>query len=101
MRQTVLVRCPNINSHPAFVNNTFVMHQHAGSDVVGMIVLDLEVIDLNRGFEQLVLDFFYNNVFSVDEDEDVTRAEVRRVRSAPSSLTAAQRASTPTDASSE
>ena len=55
------------------------MHQYAGSYIVGMRILDLEVIDLDWVFEQLVLDFFYNNVFSIDEDENITRAEVCRV----------------------
>ena len=45
-----------------------------------MIVLDLEVIDLNGAFEQLVLDFFDDDIFAVDKDENVTRAEVRRIR---------------------
>ena len=44
-----------------------------------MIILDLEVIDLDRVFEQLVLDFFDNNVFSVDEDENIACAEACRV----------------------
>ena len=47
-----------------------------------MIILDLEVIDLDRVFEQLVLDFFYNNVFTIDEDENIACAEVCRVRPA-------------------
>ncbi len=55
------------------------MHQYAGGDVVSMIILDLEVIDLDRVFEQLVLDFFDNNVFSVDEDENIACAEACRV----------------------
>ena len=44
-----------------------------------MILLDLEVVDLDRVFEQLVLDLFDDNIFAVDEDENITRAEVRRV----------------------
>lgn len=44
-----------------------------------MIILDLEVIDFDRVFEQLVLDFFDNDVFSVDEDENIACAEVCRV----------------------
>ena len=60
-----------------------VMYQHTRIGyIVGMVLLDLEVIDLDRAFEQLMLDFFYNNVFAVDEDEDVTGAEVRRIRPA-------------------
>ena len=59
-----------------------IMHQYAGSDVVGMIVLDLEVVNLNRAFEQLVLDLFDDNIFTVDEDENIARTEVCRVRPA-------------------
>ena len=40
------------------------MHQHAGGDIVGMIILNLEVIDLDGAFKQLVLDFFNNEVVS-------------------------------------
>ena len=44
-----------------------------------MILLDLEVIDLDRVFEQLVLDFFDNSVFPVDKNENIACAEVCRV----------------------
>lgn len=47
-----------------------------------MIILDLEVIDLDWTFKQLVLDFFDNDVFTIDENENITRAEVRRIRPA-------------------
>ena len=52
------------------------MHQHAGGDIIGMIILNLEVIDLDRAFQQLMLHLFNDYIFSVDEDENVTRAEV-------------------------
>ena len=58
------------------------MHQYAGSYIVGMILLDLEVVDLDRVFEQLVLDFLDNNVLSVDEDENIACSEMCRVRPA-------------------
>ena len=59
------------------------MHQHPIIGyIIGMIILDLEVIDLDGAFEQLMLDLFDNDIFTVDEDEDVTRAEVRRIRPA-------------------
>ena len=61
---------------------TPVMHQHTTGHIIGMIVLDLEVIDLDGAFEQLVLDFFDDDIFAVDKDENVTRAEVRRIRPA-------------------
>lgn len=41
-----------------------------------MIIRDLEVIDLDWFFEQLVLDFLDNNVLSVDEDENIARTEM-------------------------
>ena len=41
-----------------------------------MIILNVEVIDCYRRFENLVLNFFDNDVFSVDKDENVTRAEL-------------------------
>ena len=59
------------------------MHQHPIIGyIIGMIVLDLEVIDLDGAFEQLVLDLFDDNIFAVDTDENVTRAEVRCIRPA-------------------
>lgn len=36
-----------------------------------MIVLDLKVIDLDGAFEQLVLDFFDDDIFAVDQDKNV------------------------------
>ena len=50
--------------------------------IIGMIVLDPEVIDLDRAFGQLVLDFFDDDILTVDKDENVTRTEVRRIRPA-------------------
>lgn len=52
------------------------MHQHTiVGYIIGMIVLDLEVIDLDRAFEQLVLDFFDDNIFAVDQNENIPRPE--------------------------
>ena len=42
----------------------------------------MEIIDFNGIFQQLVLDLFDDNIFTVDEDENIARAEVRRVRPA-------------------
>ena len=50
--------------------------------IIGMIVLDLKVIDLDGAFEQLVLDFFDDDILTVDKDENVARAEVRCIRPA-------------------
>ena len=45
-----------------------------------MIVLYLEVIDLDGAFEQLVLDLFHDDIFTVDQDENVPRPELHRIR---------------------
>ena len=59
------------------------MHQHTiVRNIIGMIIRNLEVIDLDRAFEQLVLDFFDDDILTVDKDENVTRAEVRCIRPA-------------------
>ena len=59
------------------------MHQHTiVRNIIGMIIRNLEVIDLDRAFEQLVLDFFDDDILTVDKDENVARAEVRRIRPA-------------------
>ena len=50
--------------------------------IIGMIVLDLKVIDLDGAFEQLMLDLFHDGIFAVDQDENVTRTEVRCIRPA-------------------
>ena len=61
---------------------TLIVYQHAGSDIIGMIILDLEVIDLDRVFKQLVLDFFDNDVFTIDEDENIACTEMCGIRPA-------------------
>lgn len=59
------------------------MHQHTiVRNIIGMIIRNLEVIDLDRAFEQLVLDFFDDDILTVDKDENVARAEVRCIRPA-------------------
>ena len=57
---------------------THVMYQHPiVGYIIGMIIRNLEVIDLDRAFEQLMLDLFHDDILTVDKDENVTRAEVR------------------------
>jgi hypothetical protein len=41
-----------------------------------MIILNLEVIDSNRCFENLMLDLFDNNIFSVDKNQYVTGPKI-------------------------
>ena len=47
-----------------------------------MVILDLEIIDLDRVLQQLMLDFFDYDILAIDEDEDITRAEMRSIRPA-------------------
>lgn len=62
------------------------MHQHPiVGYIIGMIVLDLEVIDLDRAFEQLVLDLFKATALSTQMDWSIrgcrTRRQPRLIRS--------------------
>ena len=43
---------------------TRIMHQHTRiGHIIGMIVLDLEVIDFNGSFQQLMLGLFWNAIY--------------------------------------
>ena len=56
------------------------MHQHAGiGHIIGMVILDLEVVDLDGGFEDFVLDFLNDHIFPVDENQNVSGTEVHRI----------------------
>lgn len=57
---------------------TSIMHQHANADIIGMIILNLEVIDLDGRFQKLMLNFFNDDILAVDEDENISRTEMRR-----------------------
>ncbi len=53
------------------------MHQYACiGDIIGMVILDLEVIDLNGAFQNLVLDLLDYNIFTVDQYLNITGAEL-------------------------
>ena len=54
------------------------MHQHANADIIGMIILNLEVIDLDGRFQKLMLNFFNDDILAVDEDENISCTEIRR-----------------------
>ena len=41
-----------------------------------MVILNLEVINLNRAFQQLMLDPFHNDIFAVDQDQNITSTEL-------------------------
>ena len=56
------------------------MHQHTTGHIVGVVICNLEIIDLDRALQQLMLKLFYNDILTVDKDENVTRTEVRRIR---------------------
>lgn len=54
------------------------MHQHTCvADIIGVEVFDLEVVNLNRALKQFVLDLFQHGVFAVQQNEDITRSELR------------------------
>ena len=40
-----------------------------------MVILDLEIIDLDRVLQQLMLDFFDYDILAIDEDEDVYKRQ--------------------------
>lgn len=53
------------------------MHQHTSvSYIIGMVVFDLEVINLYRAFKKFVLDFLSDRIFPVDADNDITGTEM-------------------------
>ncbi len=53
------------------------MHQHTCvADIIGMEVLNLEVVDCNGCFEQFVLDHLNHYILAVAPDEDVPCAQV-------------------------
>ena len=60
------------------------MHQHAcAASMIGMEVLDLEVVDCNGCFEQFMLDRLDHYILAVAPDEDVPCAQIAGCRPAP------------------
>ena len=56
---------------------TRIMHQHTiVRNIIGMIIRNLEVIDLDRAFEQLMLNLFYDDILTVDQNENIARAHL-------------------------
>lgn len=47
-----------------------------------MIILNLEVIDLDGAFQQLMLNFLYNHILAVDKNQYVAGTEVSGFRPA-------------------
>ena len=60
------------------------MHQHAcAANMIGMEILDLEVVDCNGCLEQFVLDRLDNHILAVAPDEDVPCAQIAGCRPTP------------------
>ena len=60
------------------------MHQHAcAANMIGMEILDLEVVDGDRGFQQFMLDCLDHDILAVAPDEDVPCAQIAGRRPAP------------------
>ena len=43
-------------------------------DIISMEILDMEIIDGYRGFQNLMLDFLNNNVFAIYKNKDIASA---------------------------
>ena len=62
----------------------FIMHQHAcAASVIGMEILDLKVVDGDRGFQRFMLDRLDHYILAVAPDEDVPCAQIAGCRPAP------------------
>ena len=60
------------------------MHQHTCvADIIGVEILNLEVVDGNGCFEQLMLDHLNHYILAVAPDEDVPCAQIAGCRPAP------------------
>ena len=60
-----------------------IVNQHTGiGHIIGMVVLNLEIINLDWAFQQFVLNLLHNDIFAVDEDKDISGAEMYRIRPA-------------------
>ncbi len=55
---------------------TPVMHQHTTGHIVGVIICNLKIENLDRAFQQFVLNLFYDDILTVDKDENVARAHL-------------------------
>ena len=55
------------------------MHQHRRfANEIGMEILDLKVIDLDRAFQNLVLNFLYRYIAPVAENKDISCSQLCR-----------------------
>ena len=55
---------------------TPVMHQHTTGYIVGVIVRNLEIVDLDRALQQLMLNLFYDDILTVDQNENIARTHL-------------------------
>ena len=49
-------------------------------NIIGMVILNMEIIDGYRRFQNLVLNFLDNDIFAIDEDKNVTGTEMDSFR---------------------
>ena len=56
-----------------------IMYQNAIGNIISVIILDLEVIDGYRCFQDLMLNFLDNHILAIDENENVTGAELNSI----------------------
>ena len=67
--------CPWI----ALVSTNIVNQNTEFRNIISVIVLDLEVVDGYRCFQDFMLDFLDNDIFAIDENENVAGAELNGI----------------------
>ena len=58
------------------------MYQHTVGNIIGMVILNLEVINGYRSFKDFMLDLLDNDVFTVDKNQNVTCTKMNGSRPA-------------------
>ena len=67
------ITAPTFSSNSAF---TLIMHQHTGfGNIISMVILNMEVVDFDRRLQNLMLDLFNNDIFAVDQNQNITGTE--------------------------
>ena len=70
-----------INSRCFIKFGACIMHQHADvGNIIGVITCNLEVIDIDGAFQNLMLDFFNNDILAVDKNQNVACAKLGSLR---------------------
>ena len=68
------ITAPTFSSNSAF---TLIMHQYTGfGHIISMVILNMEVVDFDRRLQNLMLDLFNNDIFAVDQNQNITGTEV-------------------------